>query len=86
MVSSVSSKYLNYNAGGHSKILGDGLSTKTGDRDSPNKIGNFNEYQHVYNDHKSNEANVNWITKLRESDSVSNLMSSTRLTAGDNDK
>lgn len=57
------------------------MSTINGDKDSysPNKIGNFNEYQHVYTDLQSNEANVNWITKLRSSDSHSNLMSSTRL-------
>ena len=34
------------------KQIGDGMSTINGDRDScsPNKIGNFNEYQHVYTD------------------------------------
>jgi hypothetical protein len=44
----------------------------------------------VFNDLKSNEANVNWITKLRENDSTSNLMTSTRLNAtgvgGDHEK
>jgi hypothetical protein len=56
MVSSVSSKYLSYNP--HGKHDGDGTSTVNGDTHSANKIGNFNEYQHVYNDHGSNEANV----------------------------
>jgi hypothetical protein len=44
MVSSVSSKYLNYNTGGGglAKHIGDGVSTINGD--SPHKIGNFNEY------------------------------------------
>lgn len=51
MVSSVSSKYLNYNTQGskHGQI-GDGVSTINGEGPSTNKIGNFNEYQHIYND------------------------------------
>jgi hypothetical protein len=35
--------------------------------------GNFNEYQHVYNDLQSNEANVKWITKLRDNENKSTL-------------
>lgn len=69
--------------------IGDGMSTINGDKEgsSPIKIGNFNEYQHVYNDHKSNEANVNWITRLRESESAStnggNLISISRMKGDD---
>lgn len=85
MVSSVSSKYLNYNSLKHGDI-GDGASTINGEGSSAKKIGNFNEYQHVYTDHQSNEANVQWITKLRESDSKSVISASTRLNAGDNEK
>lgn len=79
MVSSVSSKYLNYNVaggtgrgsihstGGQSKI--EGVSTINGDpKIASEKLNNFNEYQHVYNDPHSNEANVAWITKLRDYD------------------
>lgn len=75
MVSSVSSKYLNYNPGkginsvrgGHSPNRLDGASTTNGDgKTTEHKPSNFNEYQHVYVDPKSNEANVTWITKLRE--------------------
>ena len=63
MVSSVSSKYLNYNPlGKNNQNIGDGVSTIRADNDSPNKIGNFNEYQHIYNDLQCNEANVAWIT------------------------
>jgi len=72
MVSSVSSKYLNYNSHRVGEI-GDGISTINGDNIQANKIGNFNDYQHVYNDHQSNGANVQWITKLRESDSKNSL-------------
>jgi len=31
-----------------------------------NKMNNFNLYRHIYYDHMSNEANVNWIVQLRE--------------------
>ena len=73
MVSSVSSKYLNYNVGGtgraHSPNKLDGVSTINGEhKASSEKLNNFNEYQHVYNDPHSNGANVAWITKLREHD------------------
>ena len=68
MVSSVSSKYLDYNPHGSRSDIRDG-QTLSGE--GKFKIGNFNEYQHVYNDVSSNDANVQWITKLRESDSRS---------------
>jgi hypothetical protein len=69
MVTSVSSKYLNYNPAGKSKREDspppggklDGVSTIAGEN-SDHKLNNFNEYQHVYNDPRSNEANVTWIT------------------------
>ncbi len=66
MVSSVSSKYLNYNPHKNETEV----SSINGGEEKF-RIGNFNEYQHVYNDHKSNEANVQWITKLRENDNRS---------------
>jgi hypothetical protein len=55
MVSSVSSKYLNYNTNGarHGSAIGDGLSSIEGEGGSGFvKIGkgNFNDYQHVYTD------------------------------------
>lgn len=80
MVSSVSSKYLNYSsAKGMNSVRGansppklDGASTINGDgKPAEHKPSNFNEYQHVYVDPKSNEANVTWITKLRDYDSIS---------------
>ena len=43
--------------------------------------GNFNDYQHVYTDLQSNEANVKWITKLRDGEVASNL-SMTKLNGG----
>lgn len=75
MVSSVSSKYLNYNPAGRMNSVRDAdspskldsASTLNGDhKNVDHKLNNFNEYQHVYNDPKSNEANVAWITKLRD--------------------
>ncbi|CDW85368.1 UNKNOWN [Stylonychia lemnae] len=85
MVSSVSSKYLNYNPlGKNTQNIGDGVSTIRGENDSPNKIGNYNEYQHIYNDHQCNEANVAWITQLREKENKTQLGQSKILI--DNDK
>ena len=75
MVSSVSSKYLNYNTGPKEHTFR--TADNAGNNNESNHtdrvdvmglkgVGSFHEYRHIYSDLQSNEANVSWIIKLRE--------------------
>lgn len=48
-------------------------TVKDEDSASGGKISNFNEYQHIYTQNGQNEANVNWVIRLRSNDTAALL-------------
>ena len=83
LVESVSSKYLHEGYKNNHYVMKNNNTSSQSQikkrKDSPEqesqmgKTSNFNQYQHVYNHGTSNEANVNWVLRLRESDTASLL-------------